>query len=333
MNARIPPCRKELVMIGRRGFLIKGQTGTSAAHGNKSSLEYFSLESSTDQKSFGLLFICFLLLFCASTVTAKGSISKEMAIRILRSTAVKINRFNENQVATGHLLKVPGHSDYRLLVTNRHVIDGQDSIKLSISSLDNNVQIIDTISTTLKLFNKNGDSLFIVEESGLDVAFILVPISSLFRTNMDVIATLDTVFYLSTYELKTGNAIVYCGFPFGLTVNRFEPLLRFGRIAGIDSASSQIYIEADVFGGSSGSPVFLDLDNKENAQYFNKHARMFVGIIAEYLQVVQLVPIQDSGKVDSIRGENIGIAIVIPAQEIKEFSRKAVEILLQRINK
>jgi len=125
--------------------------------------------------------------------------------------------------------------------------------------------------------------------------------------NMELIPNFDDL------ELKAGNEVWFVGYP----QNRFDtkhnlPLLRKGSISShprVDfNGKPEIVIDAQVFQGSSGSPVFSALGGSFK----------LIGIISETMiknNQLQTVPTKDEQVVQEV----IGLGIVIKSSVLRDF--------------
>ena len=179
---------------------------------------------------------------------------------------------NEKSIGTGFIVKVPIINDPAisvvLLISNKHVFKNyKNKIEFSLHKrdiVDRNIPIIEEmINFSLKDFAE-----LYYEHPDKDVDLACVNISSIDSNNafykninIEMFSTCDEK------ELLPGNEVWFIGYP----ENRYDvihnlPILRKGFIASIPhidyNGKKQIVIDAQVFPGSSGSPVFTDIDGK-----------------------------------------------------------------------
>ncbi|MEW5701905.1 MAG: serine protease [Candidatus Zixiibacteriota bacterium] len=105
-------------------------------------------------------------------------------------------------------------------------------------------------------------------------------------------------------SLCVGLPVVFAGYPAGLSVGSKVPVVRFGRIAAIGLDPRQVLLDANVFQGSSGSPVLLDKTDPRTRAFEGS----LVGLIFENLDVLRQSPESQFRST-----ENLGIGCVVPA--------------------
>ena len=150
-------------------------------------------------------------------------------------------------VATGFLMNF---YSMPCLVTNKHVALENERLQFRLNMYDKRIERI-------KIGNEKGfeDDFEWVQhpDEKVDLAAILVPWvlgANVIGLNFDTIA--------NTEELYDGREIFYWGFPLGYGAEKklqHLPIMRTGIVAQI-RGKKQFMIEANVFPGSSGSPIF-----------------------------------------------------------------------------
>ena len=118
--------------------------------------------------------------------------------------------------------------------------------------------------------------------------------------------------------LFPGQPVFYYGYPLGLAINGVEPYLRAGVIAGVDTTSALVYLDAQNFPGSSGSPVFLNPTEPINV------GAVFVGVISGYIPMHKRLLSERTGAIEMIQNENSGIAVVVPADAVLRLGQDAL---------
>ena len=147
------------------------------------------------------------------------------------------------------------------------------------------------------------------------------------ESDLHLLSSLPLYFYADMKNLFAGQTVSFSGYPLNLSVNRSKPLLRRGSIAGIDTVEDVIYLDADAFGGSSGSPVFIDLSSQANLEFLGTYKQMLVGMISRYESFKKQLLNLQTGQIEMIQTENSGIAVVVPAETIR---RHAESFLAKR---
>lgn len=134
--------------------------------------------------------------------------------------------------------------------------------------------------------------------------------------------------------------IVFFGFPLGIgSYSRPKPVVRFGAVSYINKEKGYILVDAQAFGGSSGSPVISTGQSKCGPD--NRSGMGVIGIISAFEPSLlrfwsrKLSPNQPSNdSVAIIPIENSGLAKVYSSDlilETLEIHKKRMEPVLKRI--
>lgn len=220
-------------------------------------------------------------------------------------------------IGTGFLYRVPVSKERNciLLVSNKHVYgDPQNPIQLNFHKKDSSDLTKPLLGQIISLKDSNFNSVFTAHpDPSVDLACINVskignvipPIY--YKTLSD-----DLLSDFNHDKLLPGNDVWFVGYP----ENRFDtknnlPILRRGYIASIPTVDfegrKEFLIDAQVFRGSSGSPVFTDLGGKFK----------LIGVITQTMirsERVQSVPTAQTLGVEQV----IGLGIVLKANLLKE---------------
>ena len=129
---------------------------------------------------------------------------------------------------------------------------------------------------------------------------------------------------VSNREVAEGDPVLFAGlFVQYMGRTRLEPILRSGAIAMLPDdliettlhKLGRVYLaETHAYGGNSGSPVFVDIAKFANGIGFNYK---FLGVIAGSIQERNDFRLQVSTTYDGNINVNSGIAIVVPADDVK----------------
>lgn len=246
-------------------------------------------------------------------------------------TTLRIECFDENNklssIGTGFLLQRPvGNDKYKMyLISNKHVLCGAESIAVSFTKLkDNDPDMGNTIR--LPINNIKGN-IVLHPDFNIDIAvlectglFIMLPNQLYFKAvSYDMLATFNEP------ELSVAENVYFIGYP----DNRYDeknnlPLIRTGMIASHPkynyNGNAVFIIDAQVFPGSSGSPVYIDLtyENFKNGQIdLTKKNIKLLGIVsATMIRNNQLKSIPTGTQ--WLAEEVLGLGIVYKATAIKE---------------
>lgn len=239
----------------------------------------------------------------------------------------KDNDGNLTGIGTGFLLSRPVSGDkYKLyLVSNKHILIGTPKILVSFICKENG--------------EPQHQRVHKVEIQGVDQAVKGHPdpevdIAAIECTGM-LVNMIDRIYYkhipyelLADFdepELSIAENVYFVGYPAG----RFDtsnnlPLMRIGMIASHPkfdfNGKPQFVIDAQVFPGSSGSPVYIDLtyENFRNGRIVVGERKLkLLGIVAQTMlrnNVLQAVPTSTN----YVMQEVMGLGIVFKSTAIKE---------------
>jgi len=244
--------------------------------------------------------------------------------KVYLSSAIKIEKLPKHTIGAGFFTKIKEDRTKLVFTTNKHMVEEAEELIFTVPIKDSLDMIIKTITLNVPLLKDTIKQYYIPDES-LDIAFLIVDkktlSEALTESDLRLFSSLPYSSYASVKNLYAGQSVLFTGYPLGLTVNRSLPLLRKGIIAGIDSLEKVIYLDADAFQGSSGSPVFIDFSTQENIEFWKTNKQMLVGIIAGYKPLVKRL-YNDQGEVEMIQTENSGIAVVVPAEIIRKMAER-----------
>lgn len=156
------------------------------------------------------------------------------------------------------------------------------------------------------------------EDKNVDLAIIPYVIDE----NIDDVKRMGRDLYEPIDQLCAGDDIFFLGFPLGIDAGLqtfMRPLVRQGMIALIQ-ADKNFLIDAHVFPGNCGSPVFLKpsfVDFKTNTFGTIRPAK-FIGIISAYIPFIDTAVSVHTKRPRVVFEENSGLAQVIGADYISE---------------
>lgn len=268
-------------------------------------------------------FITALLLlfsFLPSTLHAGALEEARKSEKIYLSVAVRVETLPTRKIGSGFLSKIEGQDTKVMFTTNKHLVDGANELQLTVPTKDASNAITGTLTFKVP-FSKDSLNQNYIPEGNLDLALIIIDKALMTAPGRESgsvhFSSLPYRFYADMKNLFAGQTVLFSGYPLGLSVNRSKPLLRKGSIAGIDTVEGVIYLDADAFGGSSGSPVFIDLSSQANLEFWPTYEQMLVGMISRYEPFKKQLLNLQTGQIEMIQTENSGIAVVIPADTIR----------------
>ncbi|OOR99712.1 hypothetical protein B0187_02565 [Haemophilus paracuniculus] len=194
----------------------------------------------------------------------------------------------------------PEDSSILFLVTNRHVVENTINGKILFHTIDDNENGED-ISLEKSFYLDNipdwNNMWFYHPDDQIDIAICpLLPIIENVKKNFNqhlffkAIPRTSIPSQNELYALDAIENVTFVGYPNGVwdSVHHL-PILRKGTTASplqIDFEKKPIFlIDASVFGGSSGSPLFL----MDNGMYADKKGRAYVGRRFYFLGIVTAV--------------------------------------------
>lgn len=246
-------------------------------------------------------------------------------------TTLRIERLdiqgNVESIGTGFLLTHQvGEDAYKVyLISNKHVLAGAASIAITFTkSKDGEADVGNAVRLPITNVAAN-----VIGHPDPDVDIAILTCTNLFNllpnqlyfkaASYDMLATFDEP------ELSVAENVYFVGYP----DNRYDiannlPLIRTGLIAShpkYDFNGKPVFIiDAQVFPGSSGSPVYIDLtyENMKNGQIVvGKRNIKLLGIVsATMVRNNQLKAIQTA--TNFVTQEVLGLGIVFKATAIKE---------------
>lgn len=246
-------------------------------------------------------------------------------------TTLRIERLdaqgNVESIGTGFLLTHQVSEDaYKVyLISNKHVLAGAVSIAITFTkSKDGEADIGNAVRLPIANVAAN-----VVDHPDPDVDIAILTCTNLFNLLPNQLyfkaATYDMLATFDEPELSVAENVYFVGYP----DNRYDiannlPLIRMGLIAShpkYDFNGKPIFIiDAQVFPGSSGSPVYIDLtyENMKNGQIVvGKRNIKLLGIVsATMVRNNQLKAIQTA--TNFVTQEVLGLGIVFKATAIKE---------------
>lgn len=242
--------------------------------------------------------------------------------------AVEIRGSDKTSIGTGFFYQAPlpdgSDRSITLLISNKHVFLDSSAV-LTITLNQKDAEGGPAYGTT-KTFETANFSVIYFEHPDPEVDLACVNASGISHNNA-FYRNLDSSFIdpIDYSQLVPGHAVIFVGYP----DNRYDvvhnlPLVRSGAIASLPSVDfngkGQIVIDAQVFQGSSGSPVF--------AAYGGRYH--LLGVISETMirhSMLQTIP--SNLKAAGVQ-QILGLGIAIKQRHVKELIDHAVSEFLVR---
>lgn len=239
----------------------------------------------------------------------------------------KDNNGKVTSLGTGFLLSRPiGEDGYKLyLVSNKHVLMETPNISISFTSKGNG----EPKHGQKQVINIKGVDQTVKGHPNPDVDIAVMDCTGLFlKMNDKIYYKYVDYSMLADFhepELSVAENVYFVGYPDGRydVVNNL-PLIRTGMIASHPqfdfNGQPEFVIDAQVFPGSSGSPVYIDLtyENFKNGQIVVGQRKLkLLGIVAMTMirnNVLQAVPTGTKYYTQEV----LGLGIVFKSTAIKE---------------
>lgn len=247
----------------------------------------------------------------------KKSLEHELAFIAARLCVIKSQELHSNATGFFYLAKLDPNdeksSSVLLLISNKHVLDSGKPIILALN-IKGVGSLPDYGNTVEFKFSDFSNGYFSHPSKDVDLACLNV--SKLLHTNA-YIRWVDEKFLTSIdYDkVALGGSVLFVGYPdsFYDEVNNL-PLVRKGSLASMPNidfgGKKQIVIDAQVFPGSSGSPVFVDW----NGNY------ALIGVISQWAFTAN----------SEIPKQSLGLGLIEKQQSIKELVDCAVSETIKR---
>lgn len=268
-----------------------------------------------------------------------NSISEQLLFTTVR---IETQTKNGNGVGTGFIFSYKHkEKEYSLLVTNKHVIKNAEKGTITfINKVDDKPQLGKAQASTITVFEK---IWFGHPNADIDVCIApLAPILNnlpnkgnvFFRSIPDsLIPTKEKI-----NEIDSLEEVVFIGYPMGIWDKKnFLPIIRKGITAtpiSVDyDGQRQFLIDASVFPGSSGSPVFLynagSYPSKKGGLVVGSRL-MFLGIVSSvyYDEQENELRIRNLKTADipvSVSKETLDLGVVYKADTISETAKFFLE--------
>lgn len=266
--------------------------------------------------------------------------SIKKTVVFLQSNCIVIDSSGKQEIksyeATGFLLAVTDPkltgSAFTYLVTNRHLAqpgieDGHACQPIAYYlRADLKVAVSGSYSTVVEI-PANDLSWTYASDPSVDLA--ITPI----HVNLDKV---DVVFLPSTLllsdaeitqnKVEEGDSVFFTGlFIQFVGQSHSEPIVREGKIAMMPKEQipttlrllGDVYlVDCHVFGGNSGSPMFIDLDGQRQGGLIVGINYKLLGVVSGYVEETSSLELHAVAAYAGTVEANSGIAVVVPAQKI-----------------
>ncbi|MDD3976477.1 MAG: serine protease [Candidatus ainarchaeum sp.] len=247
---------------------------------------------------------------------------------------VLIENLTDKEAGTGFLISKPKEKGLHeiLLFSNKHVFWGKKDkdvvgikkkLKLTFHKKEkDNTYKLGQVHSFIIDIDRNAKEYYF-EHSNFNIDVACLNVSNLNNGDIKLngpFLQLDSFINFKRNEIYAGMKVLFIGYPsLFYDKKNFLPVMRSGTIASIPSVDfngePSILLDAQVFPGSSGSPVFIFINNKYK----------LLGIISSSIQKgLDFVEIE-VGKKEAIKKEKknipiqwIGLGLLFNSETIKE---------------
>lgn len=253
------------------------------------------------------------------------------------SARIEMELQNETNIATGFfyfarvLLDNGRRSDRLLLISNRHVFqnlngmfDQNCRLRIRLNrSKDNGTPDFGNVYT----YSQNGFyNLYSHPDPMVDLACL--DVTNFLKTKNLYLKHLHDAFLrpINYEKVLVGSDVIYVGYPNGLfdNVNNL-PLVRRGSIASIPhrdfNGHGHIVLDAQIFNGSSGSPVFVDCDGQS----------LLLGVVSDMLTRNSTLQALPANMPKLGIQESVGLGLIVKQRHVQELINHFVHEIRQII--
>jgi len=238
--------------------------------------------------------VVIMLAVCVLASTASGVLLPENWDRLTCKVSTG------DSVGTAFILRYKGQI---VAVTNRHVVDPGRSVFHLRLRTDLLAELVDD-TTRISDYENEADSLRVLPNDNMyftdsvyDIAFVRLKVAV---SVLDVAVVPESGIAEDSMILP-GREVFFLGYPSGMAGRTAHtPLVRTATVAG--EHEHKIILDGNFFGGSSGSPIFLESDPQNGVT-----SSQLIGIVCEE----RLRAARRRGGAPPLYAENIGIGIGI----------------------
>lgn len=222
------------------------------------------------------------------------------------------------------------------LVTNRHVLDGKNAVVVKMNRAD------DLPAGQYRLDLESARHLVTAHPGGADVA--VVPARPEIWVEDQAMTSFTREEQVLSREkaqeigVSEGDGVFAIGFPMGLVgyEDQIFPIVRQGCLARVQDwlsgRADTILIDASIFPGNSGGPVFLRPSTVAiEGTKSNLHSYL-IGMVSAYIPYRNVSVSLQTGRAMLVLEENSGVAEIVPGDAITETVRVAMHRIAESNN-
>lgn len=253
--------------------------------------------------------------------------------------------------ATGFLVGWPAEKDgipgqHIFLVTNKHVLEGEDSIVVRFNPEKG--KKIQNYSISLKDVKKQFPQRWVSHPNNIDVAVIGLDGAFLKKDGQQLLpfdrSAFLTIEEMDKNKVSEGDSIYVIGYPMGLVDPNWRyPIVRSGSIARIqdifeehrselEGYRSEFLIDAFIFPGNSGSPVILKPESEAVEGTTPINFACVIGMVSSHMTYPDIAENVETQEQCVVFNDNSGLTNVIPSDFIKETIEEFIKKTSEGLN-
>lgn len=221
----------------------------------------------------------------------------------------------------------PNMSTY-YIITNKHVVDGKNTIFVRFNSTEGEL----VKDYPINLSDKNGKLVYSAHpNTATDIIAIQIKPQTLVKDksiwgSFDLEDNALTLEQMKTTGVEEGTLVYALGFPMNLVNNIIKaPICRLGCISRIFDAfllskkGTPVYlVDAQTFPGNSGGPIINRPEQMSIQGTAHNGSANLIGILNSYIPYRDTLVSQQTGEARMVQTENSGLTVVHPVDRIKE---------------
>jgi hypothetical protein len=236
--------------------------------------------------------------------------------------------------ATGFFVSYPDprlgpNRQFTYLVTNRHVAMCWDENRNPQEVICLCLQFNLKDGSTTKMEIPGGVQWILPADDSVDLALVPVGLDLATQDILNVpVADLATANVIASQGVIEGSKLLVTGYFYQLEgAPKMDPIIREGEVALMPDQDlptttgkpGKLYLgEVHIFGGNSGSPVFVDLAGMHNGALRLGYDYKLFGVISGYYYEDQEFNLQVASSIKGLTLGNSGIAMIVPASAIRD---------------
>ena len=255
-------------------------------------------------------------------------------VMVIESTC-KVGATSEKFVGTGFVVadqdpRLPKDTHFDYLVTNRHVAEcwDENGKARDVLAVDLRINLKDGGSETARLNRTGAVHWYFPTDDSVDLAVTIIapsPAVENLGVPLEMFFTKDS---FTSYNVGEGAKIILSGYFVQIPgVRRIQPIIREGILAMIPDEPIQtttsrlgtVYLaDTHVFGGNSGSPVFISTAGVRPGSVQFLDSYMFLGVVSGYYYEDSTVSFKIATTAKGVQRANSGVSIIVPADFLKD---------------